>query len=203
VRAISEVAAPHFQANESTATSVERPIDLNASFGRVAPVEVDLGSGHGSFLLAMAAQFPARNFLGVEHYGRRVRKTERAAAARGLANLRVWMVENEYAVQRLFAPVSVDVFHVAFPDPWPKRRHWPRRLVNDSFLDAVHRALHAGGELRVQTDHAGYGEWIDAIVARRADYARLDWPDDPDYPRTDFEQRFAGQQFYRARLRKV
>ena len=193
----------NFHETESTANSVERPINLARLFGRVAPVEVDLGSGHGSFLLAMAAKFPERNFLGVEHYGRRVRKTERFATDRGLGNVRMLMCENEYAVQRLFAPESVDVFHVAFPDPWPKRRHWPRRLINDDFLNAIRRALRPGGELRAQTDHTGYGGWIDAIVARRTDFARLEWMDDPGYPRTDFEERFAGQRFYRARLSAV
>ena len=187
----------------TTAMSVAQPLDLASLFGRVAPLEVDLGSGHGTFLLEMAAKFPARNFIGVEKYGRRVRKTARFGEDRGLANVRVLLVENEYAVRVLMPPGSVDVFHVAFADPWPKRRHWPRRLINDQFLDAAHRALRAGGELRVQTDHAGYGEWIEARVSKRADFARMDWPDDPDYPRTDFERRFAGQRFYRARLRKI
>lgn len=198
-----DLTQPSHDETASTATSVERPIDLVRLFGRAAPLDVDLGSGHGSFLLAMAAKFPERNFLGVEQYGRRVRKTEMFAIQKELANVRMWMVENEYAVQRLLAPGSVDVSHVAFPDPWPKRRHWPRRLINDAFLDATHRALCGGGELRIQTDHAGYGEWIEKIIARRADFVRLDWPESADYPQTDFEMRFTGQQFYRARLRKV
>ncbi len=187
----------------STATSGVKALDLGAMFGRHAPLEVDLGSGHGTFLLEMAAKFPERNFIGTEKYGRRVRKTIRCAEDRGLSNARMLKVENAFAVRLLFPPESVEVFHVAFPDPWPKRRHWPRRLINRDFLDTVHRALRADGELRVQTDHAGYGEWIEEIVSKRADFTRLDWLDDPDYPRTDFERRFHGQEFYRARLRKV
>ena len=74
------------------------------------------------------------------------RKTIRFAEDRGLSNVRILKVENEFAVRLLFPSESVDVFHVAFPDPWPKRRHWPRRLINDDFLDAAHRALRTDGE---------------------------------------------------------
>src|SRR5436309_15830596 len=83
---------------ETTATSIVRPLKLDALFGRCAPLEVDVGSGHGTFLIEMARRFPERNFLGIEKLARRVRKTIRFAENLTLANVRLLCVESTYAV---------------------------------------------------------------------------------------------------------
>jgi tRNA (guanine-N7-)-methyltransferase len=179
------------------------PLVIDAIFDRAAPLEVDVGCGDGSFLVEVARRFPERNFLGIERLLGRVRKTCRKAARLALDNVRVLRLEASYAVRYMLPPESVSVFHVGFPDPWPKRRHHQRRLINDAFLDTVRAALRPGGELRVSTDDAPYFEHIRRVVSQRADFAETPWPDNPNYPKTDFEKQFTGLPIHRLRLRKV
>lgn len=181
------------------------PLALEKFFGRKAPLEVDVGSGEGRFLIAMATRHPERNFLAMERLLGRVRKTLQEAQARSLENIRVLRAESSYSIRYLLPPESVEVFHVAFPDPWPKRRHWERRLVNVEFLQSCHAALTQTGELRLKTDHAGYFEHMQEVIASSPQFKPVDWPEDPDYPRTDFERKFErrGLPIYRARLLKV
>ena len=178
---------------------------LSDIFAREAPFEIDLGSGEGSFIRAMAARHAERNFLGIERLLGRVRKVCRAIAREGLTNARIVRIENAYALRYLLPLEAVSVAHVGFPDPWPKRYHQRRRLIQDGFMEALHGILVEGGELRVKTDDLPYFQWMEKVFARAKGYERLDWSDDPDYPITDFERRFVAQglPIYRARLRKV
>jgi len=162
-------------------------------------LEVDLGSGNGAFLLAMAALFPERDFIGVERLSRRAEKTGRAVARNGLSNARVLHCEIAEAM-RSFAPESVAVFHLLFPDPWPKRRHHVRRLINDAFLRAAWTALEKDGELRFMTDDRHYFEQTRKL---RHPFTEEEW-ELPDLPRTEFEERYRadGRPIYRLRLRK-
>jgi tRNA (guanine-N7-)-methyltransferase len=178
---------------------------LSDIFPREAPLEIDLGSGEGAFIRAMAARHPERNFLGVERLLGRVRKVCRAIARDGLTNARIVRIENAYALRYLLPLGTVSVAHVGFPDPWPKRYHQRRRLMQDGFMEALHGILVDGGELRVKTDDLPYFQWMEKVFARARGYECLDWPDDPDYPITNFERRFVeqGLPIYRARLRKV
>ena len=111
-----------------------QPLDLPAVYGRVAPLEIDLGCGDGSFLAALARESPEKNFLGIERLLGRVRSACRRIERAGLTNARVMRFEISYAVEHLLPPGSVTAFYLLFPDPWPKRRHAPRRLVTESFL---------------------------------------------------------------------
>jgi tRNA (guanine-N7-)-methyltransferase len=174
-------------------------------FPRMAPVEIDFGCGEGAFLVAMAKRHPERNFLGTERLLGRVRKVCRGAARAGLQNLRLLRIESKYAVQYLLPPACLTVAHVSFPDPWPKRHHQPRRLIQDDFVAGVHTALVPGGELRLKTDDLPYFMWMEKVIGRATGFERIDWPDDPDYPITNFERRFLAQglPIHRARLRKV
>jgi tRNA (guanine-N7-)-methyltransferase len=174
-------------------------------FARAAPLEIDLGSGEGAFLRAMARRHPERNFLGIERLLGRVRKVCRAIAREGLTNARIVRIENAYALRYLLPLEAVAVAHAGFPDPWPKRYHQRRRLVQDGFMEALHGILVEGGELRIKTDDLPYFQWMEKVFARAKGYERLDWEEEPDYPVTDFERRFLeqGLPIYRARLRKV
>jgi tRNA (guanine-N7-)-methyltransferase len=174
-------------------------------FERPAPVELDIGCGDGAFLLAMAARRPDRNFLGTERMLGRVEKVCRHAARQELSNVRVLRLESAWSVKYLLPVASVSVAHISFPDPWPKRHHQPRRLIQDEFLVTMRSALAEGGELRLKTDDLPYFQWMEKVIARAAGFERIEWPEDPDYPVTNFEQRFLAQglPIYRARLRKV
>jgi tRNA (guanine-N7-)-methyltransferase len=180
------------------------PLDLRAVFPGGTPLEVDVGSGDGAFLIAMALRNPAHRFLGIERLLGRVRRTCRRATRQGAANLRLLRIESSYAVRYLLPPGSVQVFHVCFPDPWPKRKHWSRRLVQGEFLASIHAALAPGGELRVKTDNAPYFQHMREVFAQQTALREVEWNPEPDYPMTDFEARYVaeGLPIYRARLVK-
>ena len=179
--------------------------EMGDMFPRPATFEVDIGSGEGAFLLAMARRYPERNFLGIERLLGRVRKVCRAIARENLTNARVVRIEIAYALRYLLPLGTVSVAHVSFPDPWPKRYHQRRRLVQDGFMEALHNILADGGELRVKTDDEPYFRWMEKTFERARGYQRVEWVEEPDYPITDFERRFLAQglPIYRARLLKV
>lgn len=180
------------------------PLDLAAIFGRQAPLEVDLGCGDGSFLVASAASNPERDFLGIERLAGRVGGACRRIVRRGIMNARVLRVESSYAVQRLLPPASVAVFHLLFPDPWPKRRHWRRRVMTNDFLAAIHRALVPQGSLRIATDQIDYFQEIEHLVSQSALFALS--PDPGAGPAiSTFEKRFRQRdlEIHRLALRKV
>ena len=180
------------------------PLDLATVFSRPGPLEVDLGCGDGSFLVAMAERYPERNFLGVERLLGRVRSASGRAARHALSNLRVLRVETSYAVGYLLPPGSAAAVHLLFPDPWPKKRHQRRRVVTKDFLSAVHRLLAPHGCFRMATDQADY---FAAVRELAANSAFLEEPAGREemFPRTTFETRFLAQgaPIYRLVLRKV
>ena len=167
-----------------------QPLDISALFPRAAPLEVDLGSGEGSFLVAMAQRHPERNFLGIEKLLGRVQKTCRRAERLALRNARVLRMDSTFAARVLLPRKSVSVFHILFADPWPKRRHWPRRLIQSDFLDALSGALAPGGELRIKTNDAPYFQHIRNVLKDRRDLREAAWTEDSGGLRTDFEARF-------------
>lgn len=169
-------------------------LDWSRVFGNANPVEIDLGCGDGTFLVERARRNPDRNFLGVERLLGRARKVDRKAQRLGLTNVRGLRIESGYAVGFLFPVGSVAVYHIYFPDPWPKKRHAKRRLFQPEFLAALQRTLAPGGEVRVATDHAAYFEEIVAVF--RAGNGWEEFPLAPPLPeeRTDFEREFVAQE---------
>jgi tRNA (guanine-N7-)-methyltransferase len=169
------------------------------------PLEVDLGCGDGSFLMEMAAQYPERDFLGVERLLGRVRKVCKKITRQHLDNARVLRLESQYVVEWLLPEACVSRLHLLCPDPWPKLRHHRRRLVQVEFLDAVKRALLPGGEFLFMTDHEEYFQWACEKVETYGGFERLEWDEDSFfYPKTDFQQHWEseGKSMWRLRCRK-
>lgn len=171
-------------------------------FPRPAPLEVDLGCGDGSFICALARRSPEKNFLAIERLHRRVQSTARKAATS--PNLRVLRVESAYAVRYLLPPDSTATFYLLFPDPWPKRRHQRRRLVNSQFLSATGAALVQGGIVHFATDQFDYFKQIKGLATSSANFDIVPGPEE-ELPVSKFEARFraAGAPIYRLSLRKI
>src|SRR5260221_8241128 len=166
---------------ELVPADIFEPISFGAIFENNRPVEVDLGSGAGRFLIEAARQYPEKNFFGVERLLGRVRKTLRSASRLGLTNVRVLRLEIDYTVRFLLSPGSVSRLHLSFPDPWPKRRHSRRRLVAEGFLAASASALAIGGGFWIKTGHADYFQRITKAVDSRKDlFVCVPWSE--EYP---------------------
>lgn len=158
-------------------------------FGSGDTCEVDLGCGDGGFLLAMAEHYPERRFLGVERLLGRVRKVCRESDRRGLTHVRGLRVESRYFLEWMIAPGSISRLHYLFPDPWPKEKHHKNRLVQDSFLPVLHRALAPGGEMLFRTDHEEYFAWVCDKMAASPLFQQQEWDAD-FYPETDFQRQW-------------
>jgi tRNA (guanine-N7-)-methyltransferase len=187
---------------EIVSASYFAPLDLEAIYGRSAPIEVDLGCGDGSFLVEIAAANPARDFLGIERLLGRARRAHRKITQRELTNARVLRVETSYAVRQILPADSVALFHLMFPDPWPKRRHWRRRIVTEDFFASIHRALAPHGLLRIATDQTDYFREIERLASQSTQFVISSDPEPQRAPST-FEKRFSGSEIYRLVLRKV
>ena len=170
-------------------------------FGEGDTCEVDLGCGDGGFLLAMAVHYPERRFLGVERLLGRIRKVCSESARRGLTNVRGLRVESRYFLEWLIAPGSISRLHYLFPDPWPKEKHHKNRLVQDSFIPVLHKALATDGEVLFKTDHEDYFIWVCEKMDASPLFRRADWVDD-FYPKTDFQKQWEamGKPIYAARF---
>ena len=179
-------------------------LDFQEIFRRRAPVEVDLGCGDGSFLATVAGQNPDRDFLAVERLLGRVRTACRKIEQAGLTNVRVLRFEISYIVEHLLPGNSITAFHIMFPDPWPKRRHAPRRLVTEDFLASIHRVLMPNGLLRITTDEPGYFRQITRLVSQSSLFEVMT-DVVPASATSKFETRFTqqGLKIHRLSLRKV
>ncbi|MEM1156655.1 MAG: tRNA (guanosine(46)-N7)-methyltransferase TrmB [Verrucomicrobiota bacterium] len=164
------------------------PYDFNRIFGNDNPVELELGSGDGEFILERARQHPERNFLAVERLLGRSRKIARRIMREGYTNLKVLRLESSYVVERLCPVHSLDIIHIMFPDPWPKKRHHKRRLIQPSFLDLMQKVLLPQGTVRFSTDHSEYFEWVTEIWNSSDHWQEISLWEYPQDPITGFQQ---------------
>ncbi|NJL32361.1 MAG: tRNA (guanosine(46)-N7)-methyltransferase TrmB [Phycisphaerales bacterium] len=127
---------------------------------RGQPLELEIGSGKGTFLVQHASLLPGVNFIGIE-YARAFWKYAADRVRRHqLANVRLFYGEAAMFVRGYVPDGCLRQVHIYFPDPWPKTRHHKRRLVQADFLRELHRVLEPGGAVRLATDHADYFAWM-------------------------------------------
>jgi len=141
------------------------PLDLARVFGRVAPVTLEIGFGMGETTAAIAQAHPDVDYLGIEVHLPGVGALLQRIDALALANVRVIRHDAVDVVDAMIAPASLAAVHVYFPDPWPKKRHHKRRLLNASFVHALALRLVAGGYLHVATDWAHYADEVLATLS--------------------------------------
>ena len=160
-------------------------IDVPALFGRRAPLVLEIGFGMGESTVEMAAAQPDLDVLAVDVHTPGLGGLLRDVDARGLTNVRVADGDANLLLP-LLPTGSVHEVRIFFPDPWPKTRHWKRRLVDEAFLSLVADRLVSGGRVHVATDWPHYAEWVRRLVAGHASYDLIDVV--PWRPRTRFEQ---------------
>jgi tRNA (guanine-N7-)-methyltransferase len=169
-------------------------LDLPQIFGRDAPRTFEIGFGNGDNLVELAAAHPERDFIGVEVHPPGVGHLLLKAAAANLCNLRIVQHDAIEVLQNCIAPGSLSTILVLFPDPWHKKRHHKRRLINRAFAELAASRLAPGGTLQLATDWTPYAEWmleclnaIPALRNRSPDGSFL--PRDPERSTTRFERR--------------
>lgn len=152
---------------------LEPPLCWKQIFGSSSPVEIEIGFGKCGFLLAIAAQNPLINFVGIEssrkYYRKGVAKIQRA----GLKNIKLLLGEAFHLFKRYVSDDSIANIYINFPDPWPKKRHAKRRLVQAELVSLLAQKLNLAGCIEIATDAAPYIDQIQEIFRMNALYECL------------------------------
>jgi tRNA (guanine-N7-)-methyltransferase len=168
------------------------PLDFDRVFGRRAPTILEIGSGMGETTAEIARARPGDNFLAIEVHGPGVGSLLKQIEAQRLANLRLIRHDAVEVVGAMIAPATLAGIHVFFPDPWPKKRHHKRRLLQPAFAHELALRLAPGGYLHIATDWEDYArEMLAALSAEPLlENTAAGFAPRPDYrPRTKFEKR--------------
>lgn len=136
------------------------PLDFATLFGREAPVVAEVGFGMGETTARIAAENPGRDYLAIEVHSPGVGSLLKQIEAQGLSNVRIVQHDAVEVMRDMVAPRSLDAIHVFFPDPWPKKRHHKRRLLQPAFVELAATRLAPGGVLHVATDWQEYAEQV-------------------------------------------
>ena len=167
-------------------------LDLDAVFGRAAPRILEIGFGMGEGLAEIAAAHPENDYLGVEVHTPGVGALLKQIGERGLTNVRVIQHDAVEVLTGMLAPDSLDGVHVFFPDPWHKKRHHKRRLIQPALVQLLASRIRPCGYIHLATDWQEYAEQMLAVLAAEqllkntvSDYA----PRPDTRPLTKFEQR--------------
>jgi tRNA (guanine-N7-)-methyltransferase len=161
-------------------------------------VEIEIGSGDGTFLLARARRYPDRNFLGIERSPSKAKRIEERLRKLGAPNVRVLQADAACVIATMLPDASVAAYHVYFPDPWPKRGHAGRRIFRPGLVDGLGRTLRTDGRLYLATDVASYASVAHGLVRGHEAFAEV--PSDSDHPglTTAFARKYraAGRPLY-------
>ncbi len=168
------------------------PFDFAASFGREAPRVLEIGFGMGDATAAIAQALPGTDFIGVEVHTPGVGALLKQIGERGLTNLRLIQFDAVDVLQQMIAPASLAGVHVFFPDPWHKKKHHKRRLIQPDFVRLLVDRLAPGGYLHCATDWQPYAEQMLEVLSAEPALrnAAQGYAPRPDYrPLTKFENR--------------
>jgi len=185
-------------------------LDLPTVFGNHRPVEIEIGTGKGTFLLARACARPEVNFLGIEYARSYCLYAADRMRRAGLTNVRMTHVDAGLLFRARLRRCCAWRVHIYFPDPWPKRRHHRRRLIQPMFARELRRTLLPGGQLLIVTDHLDYSRWISSVLDLLDGLAYVPFPTMTDSSGqivgTNFERKYItqGRRFFKlARMRYI
>jgi tRNA (guanine-N7-)-methyltransferase len=171
-------------------------LDWPASFGRSAPRVLEIGFGMGAATAEVAAAQPEKDFLGIEVHPPGVGALLERIEAQGLTNLRIIQDDAVKVLEHMVPAASLHAIHIWFPDPWPKKRHHKRRLIQPSFVADLARHLVPGGYLHCATDWQPYAEQMLAVLGVEPGLYNTAGPESEGYvarpawrPHTKFETR--------------
>ena len=170
----------------------EQACDLDAVFGRKAPKFLEIGFGMGETTAQIAAEHPQNDYIGVEVHTPGVGGLLRLIEAQHLTNVRIIQHDAVEVVAQMILPASLAGIHVFFPDPWPKKRHHKRRLLQPAFVQLLASRLRGGGYVHVATDWEDYAMQILQVLCAEPLLANTvaGFAPRPDYrPFTKFESR--------------
>jgi tRNA (guanine-N7-)-methyltransferase len=172
----------------------DAPLDFDALFGRSAPRILEIGFGNGDSLAAIALAHPDNDYLGIEVHTPGVGHLLLKIEEMGLANLRVMRDDAVQVLTRRIADASLDAIYLFFADPWPKKRHHKRRIVQAEFAQLLRRKLKVGGRFHMATDWENYAQHMLEVMNVAEGFRNTspggDYVPRPDYrPLTKFEQR--------------
>lgn len=174
-------------------TDITLKLTLDGLFDKELPIEVDIGCGKGRFLLSRAASHQETNFIGIDRMNGRLAKLDRKIVRANLNNVRLIELEAAYVITKLMPADSISTYYIFFPDPWPKRKHHRRRLMNNEFLDALHRTLITGGTVNFSTDHLDYFEAGKNLLLADKRFEEIETFRRSESEKTDFELIFTNQ----------
>ena len=170
------------------------PLDLDALFGRRAPRVLEIGIGDGETLLGLATRHPEADFLGIEVHRPGIGHCLLGIESRGLGNIRLSSHDAVEVLEKQLPDASLDEVLLYFPDPWPKKRHHKRRILQPGFVELVARRLKPGGTFNLATDWAPYAEHMLEVLRSSPSFANAspagDYVPRPESrPLTKFERR--------------
>jgi tRNA (guanine-N7-)-methyltransferase len=168
----------------------ENLLSFREIFGRTAPVVVEIGSGMGETTAVIAQAHPETDYIAIEVHGPGVGGLLKKIAELELKNLRVIRHDAVDVLEKMIPDGSLAGIHLFFPDPWPKKRHHKRRIVQPPFLALAARKLGAGGYFHAATDWPDYAEQMDAVLSAEPMLAKAESV--RERPLTKFERRGIG-----------
>lgn len=193
--------------------NIDGVLDFAHLFGRSAPVEMEVGSGKGTFLLAEAQAFPEKNFLGIEWANKYYKSAVDRLGRWNIQNVRIIRTDATDFIAGHVPDNSVQTLHLYFPDPWPKKKHHKRRFFRDENMAQLLRILEPQGTINIATDHAGYfeqmtdvsGRAIEQDLVRVIEFRRPSAAKNGELVGTNYERKYIkeGRKTYTLALQKI
>ncbi len=176
--------------------SIEKlqPLQLNNYFGREAPLVLEIGFGMGTSFIEMAKADPDSNYLGIEVHPPGVGSALKLIEENNCTNVRIIQYDAFEVLSKCLFKGSIDIMQIFFPDPWPKKRHIKRRLIDDNFIKLITPLIKSGGQLRMATDWEEYANQMLEVMQRADGFVNTSFdgtfvPRPKWRPLTKFEQR--------------